>query len=245
MTLHLDPGVIHLYWALPDEIKDPQLLSNYQALLSAEEQARWERFYFARHRHQYLVTRALIRSTLSRYIDKSPTEWRFSVNAYGRPEIVRTANEPPLRFNLSHTDGLILCAVVLGADIGVDVEDLTRNNATLDIARRYFSPQEIADLNRTEPEERRTRFFTYWTLKEAYIKARGMGLALPLNQFSFHIDHNQTVRIAFDPRLSDKPQHWQFWRFQPSVNHCAAVAVKSETGLQYQLTLKQVVPLNE
>ncbi len=242
--MNLAPGTIHLYLACPDEINDPLLLSQYQSLLNAEESARWQRFHFAEHKHQYLVTRALIRSSLSLYVEKHPRNWRFSANRYGRPEIIKEHNEPSLRFNISHTDGLIMCGIVLDADIGVDVENLQRNNATLEIAERFFSGREIDALYKTAAGERKQRFFDFWTLKEAYIKARGMGLSLPLDQFSFDIDQDQSARISFDASLQDNPDYWHFWRFKLSANHIAAVAIKSETNLQYQLTVNKVVPLN-
>lgn len=243
MTMQLSSGAVHLYLTFPDEIRDQQLLAEYQTLLNSAEQARWKRFYFDRHRHHYLVTRALIRSTLSRYMDKHPRDWCFSSNQYGRPEIIRKPDEPPIRFNLSHTDGLIICGIVLEDDIGVDVEDLHRKNATADIAGRYFSVSEVEALNTIPAAQRTRRFFDYWTLKEAYIKARGMGLSLPLDQFSFHFDHLQTAHIAFDSRLKDNPQQWQFWRLQPSDKHVAAIAVKSPTYPAYQLTTNTIVPL--
>jgi len=242
MVLELPTGIVHLWLAFPDEINDEALLVNYQNLLNEEEKDRWQRFYFARHRHQYLVTRALIRSTLSRYVDIEPGNWRFTVNGYGKPEIAPGFMDNPPRFNLSHTDGLIICAITLANDIGVDVEN-TQKTHSLAIAEHCFSKQEIQHLNRL-PEHRQAQvFLEYWTLKEAYIKAKGMGLSLPLDQFSFILSENRRVEIAFDPNLEDNPAHWQFWRLNPSEHHIAAVAVKSEIGMKFQLVMNKVVPL--
>jgi len=238
----LPADVIDLWFTFPDEISDERLLSRYEQLLTDEERTQWRRFYFARHRHQYLVTRALVRSTLSCYADVSPPDWRFSRNAYGKPEIMPGLTELPIRFNLSHTDGLVLCGVVLRHDLGVDVEYRERKNAALNIAEHYFSAREIDDLLKLPAGEQKSRFFDYWTLKEAYIKARGMGLSLPLDQFSFHLDGNRPPGISFDDRFADDPRHWQFWRIKASEQHVAAVAVKSSASMG--LSMKKVVPLS-
>jgi len=242
MTLELPANTIHLWLAFCDEIDNPSLLSEYEQLLNEEEKNRWQRFYFARHRHQYLVTRALIRSTLSLYIDRAPKDWCFTVNDYGKPEIRSGLTDIPIRFNLSHTDGLIMCAVVLANDIGVDIEDKKKQHP-LAIAEYCFSKQETQELNQLPKHQQAQRFLEYWTLKEAYIKAKGMGLSLPLDQFSFILSENQPVAIAFDPRLADNPAHWQFWQLSPSEQHIAAVAVRSETGVDFQLVINKVVPL--
>ncbi len=243
MALEIPNNNIHLWFAFPDAISDETLLLRYQQLLNDEEKKRWQRFHFARHRHHYLVTRALIRSTLSYYIDIDPADWRFSFNPYGKPEIISALADKPIRFNLSHTDGLVMCAIVLENDIGADIENLQKKHATLKIAEHVFSKQEIEALQNMPEHEQAQRFFEYWTLKEAYIKARGMGLSLPLNQFGFILRENQPVEINFDSRMDDNPEHWQFWQLRPAEHHVAAVAIKSTTPIKYQLVINNVVPL--
>src|SRR6185295_18612851 len=120
------------------------------------------------------------RTTLSHYAAVDPTAWQFARNRRGRPEISGPLGVAPLRFNLSNTAGLIACLVTLGVDVGVDVEDTHRRGETVRIANRFFSASEVAALEALPPERQRQRFFEYWTLKESYIKARGMGLAIPL-----------------------------------------------------------------
>ena len=258
-TLKLNQTEIQLWFAFPDEIQDIALLSAYDRLMSEEERAHQQRFHFAKHRHQYLITRALVRTTLSRYTDVDPSHWQFYKNQYGRPEIHHSDGLPELRFNLSHTDGLIICGVVLKQDIGVDVEDTERKGAPLEIADRFFSAQEVHDLNQVPDSEKRKRFFNYWTLKESYIKARGMGLSLPLEQFTFHIpgkrfcaqkrlpeiQSHQPLRISFAPQLQDDPNQWQFWSLQATQRHKVAISLRRDEDVAYQLTLKKVVPLRE
>jgi 4'-phosphopantetheinyl transferase len=249
-TLKLNQNEIHLWLAFPDEIQDIALLSAYDKLMSEEERTHQQRFHFAKHQHQYLITRALVRTTLSRYTDVDPSHWQFDKNQYGRPEIHHSDGLPPLRFNLSHTDGLIICGVVLKQDIGVDVEDTERKGAPLEIADRFFSAQEVHDLNQVPDSEKRERFFNYWTLKESYIKARGMGLSLPLEQFTFlmsrtEIQSHQPLRISFAPQLHDVPNQWQFWLLQATQRHQVAISLRRDEEVAYQLSLKKVVPLRE
>ncbi len=220
---------VHLWYVVPEWADDDPLLASYHALMSAAEQAQQQRFVFARDRHRYLVTRALVRTVLSRYAEVEPQSWQFQANKYGRPEISAPSVSVPLRFNVSHADGLIACAVTIGRDIGVDVEAVDRPGQTVEIAERFFSPAEVAALRALPTEAQRDRFFDFWTLKESYIKARGMGLSIPLDQFSFHLDPS-TIRITFDPRLQDASERWQFMRFRWGTRHAVALAVGRATG---------------
>lgn len=243
MSLELPANTIHLWHTVLDEITDQTLLTNYQTILNDEEKIRWQKFRFAKHQHQYLVAHVLLRSVLSRYIDIAPQSWQFTSNQYGRPEISNSM-QLPLRFNLSHTDGLVMCAVVLTADIGVDVENTQkRQTLSTDIAKHCFSKYEIEQLYTLPESQQPQRFLEYWTLKEAYIKAKGMGLSLPLDQFSFMFTKNQPIAIKFAPELRDQPACWQFWQVYPSAHHIAAIAVKSAENTGFELISKKTVPL--
>ncbi|MFH1466456.1 MAG: 4'-phosphopantetheinyl transferase superfamily protein [Pseudomonadota bacterium] len=222
----LPPDEVQLWFAFPAELHDPALLARYAALMNDEERARHDRFVFARHRHEFLVARALVRGTLSRYLPGvPPARWIFSHNEHGRPELAGPV-ETDLRFNLSHTGGLILLGVVRGRDIGVDVEDTERRVSFMEIADRFFSPAEMRDLHALDPAGQRARFFHYWTLKEAYIKARGKGLAIPLHHFSYAVRTGEPLRIAIDPAQADEPASWHFALLRPTPRHTAALAVR-------------------
>ena len=242
-SLRLTTTETHLWMVFPDTLREPGLLGSYHALMCPEEQIRQQRFRFEKGRHEYLVTRALVRTVLSRYAEVDPGDWRFSKNAYGRPEIAAPQGLPRLRFNLSHTDGLIVCLVALDREIGIDVESLDRRGQTVEIADRFFSPFEATTLRSLPELSQRYRFFEYWTLKEAYIKARGMGISLPLEQFSFRLDSNQPVRIAFDPRMNDDPASWQFQQFRPTPRHLMAVAIRRKHEPDLTIQIRQTVPL--
>ncbi|MGL1931829.1 MAG: 4'-phosphopantetheinyl transferase superfamily protein [Desulfotalea sp.] len=242
--IKLEATEIHLWCASQNEINDPVLLSLYAKLLSDEEKKQWRRFRFERHRHQYLITRALVRSVLSHYHHVAPEEWLFSKNKYGRPEAVQQPKTGKLRFNLSRTDGLILCGVVLNDDIGVDVENTNQELSVDEMAKFSLSSLESRELMNLSRERQQLRLYDYWTLKESFIKARGMGLSLPLKQFSFHLGPKEPLKISFDSKGED-PRFWHFWRLQLSDNHLGAVAVKNTQSNNYRLTIKKIVPLKD
>lgn len=214
-------------------------------LLSPDEAARGERYLLPKSRLEHLVARALVRTTLSRYADVAPRDWFFRQNQHGRPDVDGPAGAPPLRFNLSHTDGLVACAVVLERELGVDVEDAGRKRSTVEIADRFFAPSEVAALHALPEALQRERFFAYWTLKEAYIKARGMGLAIPLRHFAFELDRGPEVRIGFEPELEDDPETWQFQRARPTERHHAAIAVRRGRGPELAIVASEPVSLGE
>lgn len=236
------PDEVHLWVVEPERVTDPGLLSAYHTLLNAEERERHSRFRFEKHRQQFLVSHALVRVTLSRYAPVPPASWRFSTNAYGRPEI-SGEGLPRLRFNLSHTDGMAVCAVALDMEVGADVEHSGRPGQTVELADSFFASSEVKALRALPPERQRERFFDYWTLKESYIKARGAGLSLPLDQFAFHLEPGKPPRISFDARLADDPESWQFVQIRLSAEHPAAVAVRRTRGLPFTVRCQRTVPL--
>lgn len=235
---------IHLWLASYEEIADERLHAGYRELLSAEEKAQEPRFHFARDRRRYLVTRALVRTVLSRYVPVRPADWTFATNAYGRPEAANAeAREARLAFNISHTHSQIALAVAMGREVGVDVENVRAREVSVDVAERYFAPGEVEVLNAAPAHEQQYRFFEYWTFKESYIKARGMGLSLPLDKFSFHYPSDDAVGIAIDPELSDDAARWQFWQFRPAPEYLVALCLERAGAESPRLIVRQTVPM--
>jgi len=216
-------------------------LDAYRPLLSQDEHERMARLVFDRDRRAFLITRALVRTMLSRYAPVLPAAWKFLANVHGRPEILdRPPGVPDLRFNISHTDGLIACAVTIGREVGVDVEHINRP-LTHDVAGRFFAPAEVADLRKLPEHEQRRAFFDYWTLKESYIKARGFGLALPLADFAFKLNPPGPPAITFEPALDDDPRTWQFLQDWPTPQHRLGLAVRRDGG-DLPVRMRWVVP---
>lgn len=238
----LDPDEVHVWYAFTDEVRGADAIAACDALLSAEERARRDRFVFDRDRHVFRVSWALVRRTLSRYAPVDPAAWTFERNAHGKPEIAAGLPAAGLRFNLSHTAGLAACAVHRRRDVGVDVETLRRESATREIAERSFAPDEVAALERLPEERRREAFFDYWTLKEAYIKAVGVGISLGLQRFAFDLAGPGTPRVRFAPDLHDDPEGWQFAQDRPGPDHRAAVAVRAPRGEPLRWSFRRTVP---
>jgi 4'-phosphopantetheinyl transferase len=240
----LAPHPIHLFCCSYLKVDDPGLLSSYRALLTEQERATEMRFHFARDQRCYLVTRALVRTILSRYVDIAPQNWMFTANRYGRPEI---ANHHPdvrgLSFNLSHTNGLVVLAVTREAKLGVDTESLQARQPALDIADRCFAPREVLSL-RALPEARRDqRFFEYWTLKESYIKARGMGLSLALDSFGFSFPCDSVIELTVDGDDADTNSPWHFWQLLLAPHYMTALCAAHSHSLLPQPIARNIVPL--
>ena len=235
---------IDVWLAHYGEISDPRLHGEYRALLTDEERGKEFRFYFPDDQRRYLVTRAMVRTVLSRYLDVAPTNWRFANNSYGRPEIANLSRaECALCFNISHTRGLIALAVTQHRELGVDVENVQTREVSIDIADRFFARAEVSELATVPPERQQDRFFEYWTFKESYIKARGMGLSIPLGQFSFHYPHERAVQLAVEPALGDDASRWSFWQYRPTTEHLLAVCAEKRVGSAPSLVLRRTVPL--
>jgi 4'-phosphopantetheinyl transferase len=175
---------------------------------------------------------------LSHFTDVAPTAWRFEKGEYGRPEINDKLNPEHLRFNISHTNGLVACALTTGYDIGVDVEWPARSNKVDTIAEKKFSNSEFAYFQASPPTEQRRIFFSFWTLKEAYIKAIGKGLHEPLDSFTFDLD---VLKIFFlrenDNRKSDL---WSFGLFAPTQDHLCAICVARPVNASQDIRYKHL-----
>ena len=217
------PGEVHV-WLVHADAPSEDELARLALLMSSAERPRHDAYHFQKDKRLFIIARATCRTLLSRYTGINPTAWTFRENHWGRPEIASPPVTPPLRFNLSHTAGLVACALARDREIGIDVEKATRPTEILTIANSVFSPGEIRDLAALPASEQQRRFFELWTLKEAYIKARGKGLAIPLDEFSFTIPGGPTVRC--EPSLQDDGDSWQFRLWRPTATHQAALAVR-------------------
>lgn len=214
------------------------MLARCAQLISADERARAERYLADKDRHLSLIAHAQLRRILSRYADVAPQDWRFVKGEKGRPELASGQTGRPLRFNLSHTQGLLAVVVSLGFDCGIDVEPLDRQVDIESLAKRQFAAAECADVMALQGTERQRRFFEYWTLKESYIKAIGQGLATPLKAFCLQL--GEPIRIEFEASLSDDPSAWQFALARPFGSHQLALALRRGDATEQLLRISQV-----
>jgi 4'-phosphopantetheinyl transferase len=232
--------VVHVLTVQQDDPDVRAERQHYQALLNDDERARAARFYFDADRERFVIGRALTRLQLSRFLGGDPRSWPLVTNRYGRPELAAPVT-PPIGFNVSHTQGLVACAVTASADVGVDVEFVGRH-LTHDIAERFFAASEVAELRTLSREAQARVFFDYWTLKEAYIKARGMGLALPLAHFAFTLRPSALPTIRFDPEIDDDAETWQFAQCWPTDQHRLGLAVRRPPGRDLEVRIEAIVP---
>jgi 4'-phosphopantetheinyl transferase len=221
---------LQLWFAYPGDLADPETQETCLAVLDGVERARAARLKVEQKRHEFLATHALTRAALSHAHPAPPQSWRFSANEYGKPSLIP---ECGLRFNQSHSTGLAVCLLALPnpfggdpAEVGVDIESFSRGEEILPLAPRVFSAAERAQLDALPAQERPDRALTLWTLKEAYVKARGMGLTLPLNAISFLFDGPQSIYFEVDPAVDDRPARWRFSRIS-HAGHRIALAVEA------------------
>ena len=199
--------------------------SRLSNLLSAEEQSTADRFQSVRDRRRYVIAHALIRLALSNYFPVAAVDWRFGRDRNGKPIIVAPEEFDAVRFSISHTSGLIACLVTCASEAGIDVEKVEPNQELAQVAQNVLSASELQFLNRLSLEKWTSRFFDLWTLKEAYGKARGIGLDLPMKAISFEIGPENSVCACFDEEVQDDASRWMFSLRHPSPSHALAVAV--------------------
>lgn len=229
---------VDLWYVETSLADDPLVISRFDRLLSQAEEGQRGRFVFDVDRRLYWISHVLVRTVLARYLGCQPGELQFRPNRYGRPEVVSPAAWPRLRFNLSHTRGLACCGVTWSRDLGIDVEDTARREVGPEVAEHFFSPTEVAELRRRPHDQQQRQFLRYWTLKEAYIKARGMGLSLPLDRFSFLLAHDHVpATIEFASGISDNPACWQFWQQTVAARYLVAAALRCPPACQPRFRL--------
>lgn len=215
----LKKGKIHVYLTPPEAVDITQ-----EDWLDSNEQARANNFKFSKDRHLYVAAHLYVRNILSQYGSLPPSSWCFQTNLYGKP-FVSNHQYTELCFNLSHTQGLIACIISYKQAVGIDVEQYKPLPDFNALCQTAFSPLEIADiLSLKKRSVQEQRFFTYWTLKESYIKARGMGLSIPLQQFSFIETTTGKWELHCDPILMSSGKNWQFSTHKIN-EHYLAIAV--------------------
>jgi 4'-phosphopantetheinyl transferase len=226
-TLDGAPGIVDLwYWFYEPDLTDAMVETGL-SWITREEDQRYRRFRFERDRRLFLATRVLVRGVLSRYAAVQPAEWRFVADRSGKPWVSEPAPAPPLHFNLTNTSGLVVCGVSVAHEaLGVDAERLDRKVNYASLAARFFAAAEAEDLRTRPPDQWPRRFFEYWTLKESYIKARGLGLAVPLDQCAFAIE-TTGARISFTSAGLDEVR-WRFASIDAPPGYL--IAVGADTG---------------
>lgn len=201
---------VHL-WLVDTGSRDcDQLLDRYSDTLHADEWLRLNRLKLARHKRSYTLTRILCRMVLSGYYpDISPKHWFFSRSEFGKPSIGNSIGGP-LYFNLSHSGDRIALGITNIGELGVDIEQIHRSRDYCAIVDNHFSEREQFWVYATDEPERRRRFFKLWSLKEAYTKALGEGLRIPLNGFSISPLPEPRIEKTWDQDRCSGVENWSF-----------------------------------
>ncbi len=209
-------------WLASTEIGS-QRLGELERTLSADEIARAGRFHFERDRKNFVGRRGILRAVLASYLETRPSALRFLYNKFGKPRLADSREVRNLSFNLSHSNEVILIAVAIDRDVGVDVELIDNSVPSEEVAKRFFSVNEIAALEAMPQPLRLAGFFGCWARKEAYIKARGMGLSISLDSFDVSLIQGETATLVGTENSSDR-SNWKIENLNIDSRYAAAVA---------------------
>jgi len=226
--LELQPDQVDV-WRICLNLPNPTV-KFLESTLSADESRRAARFHFPAARDRYITAHGGLRDILARYLNCEPAQLRFSSNQYGKPAL----KDHQLEFNLSHSGEFALIAVTQGHKVGVDVERVRSDLEFERITKRFFSQNEISELMAVPPDQRQIAFFDCWTRKEAYIKAQGLGLSLPLESFDVSLTPNEPAMLRATRPDSGEASYWTLFSMEVDPCYAAAVAVEGK-NLKFRL----------
>ena len=221
----LEPDEIHVWRA--DLNKQSDRVNSFFQVLNPTEKARAERFQFQKHRDRFVIARGILRVILGRYLNVEPERLQIFYGAYGKPVLADVHKENRLHFNVSHSHGLTLYAMARKRKLGIDLEYVREDLATENIAEQFFSRGEIEKLLKLPPSQRAKAFFNCWTRKEAYVKAVGKGLSIPLDQFEVSFAPDEPAVLLSE---SGTVSGWSLRELSPGLGYVAALAFEGVAG---------------
>lgn len=222
--LLLTDDEVHVWRAALDQPR--ARVRSLREVLAPEEQERAQRFYFEKDRDHFTVAHGVLRTILGLYLNLNPHQLHFRYSSHGKPYLREESNRNDLRFNLSHSDGLALFAMTCGCELGVDVERIRPDVAEDTIAERFFSAREVAMLRALPVQLQAEAFFNCWSRKEAYIKARGEGLSLPLDKFDVSLAPGEPATLLGTRIDSHELSRWSLVELAPGTGYAAALVVE-------------------
>ena len=228
--LKLSRDEVHVWRAALD--RSPACEQRLFATLTPDEQTRANRFYFKHDRSHFIVARGVLRDVLGRYLGAQPDSLRFEYTEYGKPLLVKEFRDAGISFNLSHAKGVALLAITAGREIGVDVEWIRPGVTEEEIAERFFSTDEVRVLRALPKNAQEEAFFNCWTRKEAYIKAKGEGLSMPLDRFAVTLAPGSAAELLYTVGDPQEASRWRLLELFPGPGFVGAVAVE---GHDWQL----------
>jgi 4'-phosphopantetheinyl transferase len=220
----LSPDEVHV-WLASLEIGEER----YHALWnirSQEEMERAKRYRFEKNRISFVASRGILKTLLSGYLRMAAGKISFAYGPYGKPELAIEASSVPLRFNASHSNGLALFAFALDREIGVDIEYIRRNIDIEHIAKRFFSSEERAIIEKLPPGMKEKGFFGCWARKEAFLKAIGKGLSFGLDRVEVSVDPGSPASLLRITGSEEETALWSLHDLPAATDYSAALAVK-------------------
>jgi 4'-phosphopantetheinyl transferase len=220
----LGKAEIHVWKATLDVA--PARVPDLEATLSLDERARAGRFVFPRDQTRFIAARGTLRQLLARYAGVEPAHLQFRYSARGKPSLDPTAGDCDLRFNVSHSHGLALYAVSRGRELGIDLEQIRPDVVDEPIAERFFAPREVATLRSLPAGQQVAAFFACWTRKEAYIKAKGEGLYLSLQDFEVSLRPGEPAALLKTHGDPGEVGRWSLYSLAPAPGYAGALAAE-------------------
>ncbi|MFB2922993.1 4'-phosphopantetheinyl transferase family protein [Aerosakkonema funiforme] len=232
----LSSNDIHI-WCADIDLTDVRVVQLAQTL-SEDELKRADRFYFEQHKKRFIVRRGILRTLLGRYLNISPKQLQFDYASRGKPALTKSCGGETIRFNLSDSDGVALYAVTRDRELGIDIEQIRPMEDAEQIAKRFFSEQEYAVLRDLDSSQKQAAFFNCWTRKEAYVKAIGDGLALPLDEFDVSLVPGEPARLLSIKGDRQLATAWFFQHLNPFPGYVGAIALQ---GFDFNISCWQWV----
>ncbi len=232
-------NTVHVWLMNLDANRD--LVAELTKLLSLDEKEKAAQYHFEKDSSRYALARATLRILLARYLKKSPAGFEFGYNEFGKPFLKNAALSPQLSFNVSHSAHLALFAFSRCSQLGVDIEMHRKEFATLELAERFFFGAEIESLKLCDQANLTTCFFDCWTRKEAYIKAKGLGLSLPLDSFAVSTEISDSTRLLLSKWYPQDPAQFSLQSFDTETSFSAAVAVNEPAAKLEIFKIKSII----
>lgn len=205
-------------WTIPLNVPESELLQMF-SVLNEEEKKSAMRFRFDKHRRRYIASHAAMRTILAKALSISAANLQFQTQKEGKPYLL----DNPLYFNLSHSEELAMLVLSDQGEVGIDIEYLNFDIDTINIPKRFFHPLECEQLEQMPAEKRPLYFYYCWTGKEAYLKAKGVGIANHLQQFSLDFQNPANIKVRFTTQELEDFKNWTVYTFRPKNNYLSTV----------------------
>jgi 4'-phosphopantetheinyl transferase len=238
--LALDVTEVHLWQATLDE----RPADIFESFLSPDELTRANRFHFIKDRNHFVVARGLLRNLLAAYLGVNCAEFRFSYGAQGKPFLLLDS-QSQINFNVSHSHGRAAFAFSRGRELGVDLEYVKDDFDDELIAKRFFSRAEVLALQTVPADLLKQAFFNCWTRKEAYIKARGEGLSMPLDQFDVTLKPDEPVALLNNYREEREVSRWSMQSIPAPEGYVGALVVEGHDWKLKSFSLEKSAALKQ